>query len=76
VPRGLYDRNPDHYAVKPDQYSLIDREVRRFRKTRPRTNTVAADAQKADARAMIRTENSCYQHCGRPRCELSYSMPI
>jgi DNA repair protein RadD len=49
VPRGLYDRNPDHYAVKPDQYSLIDREVRRFRKTRPRSNTVAADAQKADA---------------------------
>jgi hypothetical protein len=49
LPRGLYDRDPSHNEVKPDQYSMIDREVRRFRKINRsyRNHTVAADAQES-----------------------------
>lgn len=33
LPRGLYDADCHPQAVQPDQWSLIEREVKRFRKT-------------------------------------------
>jgi DNA repair protein RadD len=45
LPRGLYDRNPAHDQVQPDQYSLIDREVRRFRKSHHRSPQQQASTQ-------------------------------
>jgi DNA repair protein RadD len=47
LPRGLYDRDPVHGEVKPDQWSLVDREVKRFRKTHKPTKKDAE--QKANA---------------------------
>ncbi|MDB5620533.1 DEAD/DEAH box helicase [Tardiphaga sp.] len=32
LPRGMYDLPPNHSTVTPEQYGLIDREVRRFRR--------------------------------------------
>ena len=32
LPHGFYEKNPEHQKITTDQYSLIDREVRRFRK--------------------------------------------
>jgi DNA repair protein RadD len=32
LPHGFYEKNPEHQKITMDQYSLIDREVRRFRK--------------------------------------------
>lgn len=47
LPRGLYDRDPVHSEVKPDQWSLVEREVKRFRKTH---KPIKKDAeQKANA---------------------------
>jgi len=39
LPRGLFDAVCDHARVEPDQYSLVEREVKRFRKS---TKRVAA----------------------------------
>jgi hypothetical protein len=36
LPYGLFDMRCDSGRVKPEEYSLIDREVRRFRKTSQR----------------------------------------
>lgn len=42
LPRGLYDKQPDHARITSDQYSLIDREVKRYRKNNKRRNHGAA----------------------------------
>lgn len=33
LPRGLYDAPCDHGSVQPDEWSLVEREVKRFRKS-------------------------------------------
>lgn len=40
LPRGLYDLPPNHAAVTPDQYSLIDREVCRYRNNNKKKRAV------------------------------------
>jgi DNA repair protein RadD len=32
LPRGIYDLQPNHSTVTPEQYGLIDREVQKFRR--------------------------------------------
>jgi hypothetical protein len=36
LPRGLYDAPCDQNRVQPDEWSLVEREIKRFRKSPPR----------------------------------------